>query len=501
MNNKTSSDKSLQSDFTDIQYKVVRNQEGRFACIRQSIAISNGWSDTGVHGSKEQCAQWVDENWKSALMLSKKVNDALPLLAAVYDDGAASAYDIVDDLSAHFKLVFVITSNQHSRERASYLQRFGLVIDGGELDSAKRELSLLGPDGIVTYSERALRLSAELAAHLLLRFHDIQTILNLTDKFRQRKCLNSFGVESIRYALIESQADWLQAVEHVGLPAVLKPVYGGGSIDTNLITSQQQGESLLSELFTRDSIGFSGGNALILEEYLVGKKCLPYGDYVSVESFVDGDEVNHLGITGKMPLSPPFREYGHFWPSPLDNFTQEQVSQLAEQAIKALGIKSGITHIEIKLTETGPRIIEVNGRLGGGIYELSKLSYDKSLLLLAAQQAVGASYTLANVALNNVFFNINHIAPTQPCTVLAINNEQFVEALPSVHHYKSYLWNGIHLEGGTHTREINIILGQCEDHAEFLTLFKLLSESIFYEVKFDSQADSNVLTAEQFGAI
>lgn len=500
MSNKTSSDKSLQSDSTDIQYKVVRNQEGRFACIRESVAMSKGWSDTGVHGTQEKCVQWVDENWKSALMLSQKVKDSRALLVIVYDDGAAPAYDIVGDLSAHFKLAFVITSNQHARDRAAYLQRFGLVIDGSEVDSAKRELSLLKPDGIVTYSERALRLSAELAAHLSLRFHDMHTILNLTDKFRQRKCLQSAGVESIRYALIESQDDWLLAVQQVGLPAVLKPAYGGGSIDTNLITSQQQGESVLSELFTRDSIGFSGGNALILEEYLVGKACLPYGDYVSVESFVD-EEIHHLGITGKMPLSPPFREYGHFWPSPLDSVEHEQVCELAKQAIKALGIKSGITHIEIKLTESGPRIIEVNGRLGGGINELSKLSYDKSLLLLAAQQAVGASYSLVKETLNNVFFNISHIAPTLPCRVLAINNEQFVEALPNVHHYKSYLWNGIHLEGGTHTREINIILGQCESHAEFLRLFKLISESIFYEVKFDSQADSTVLTAEQFGAI
>ena len=45
---------------------------------------------------------------------------------------------------------------------------------------------------------------------------------------------------------------------------------------------------------------------------------------------------------------------------------------IASMAIKALGVRVGFLHTEIKLTPDGPRIIEVNGRLGGSVAEMAK---------------------------------------------------------------------------------------------------------------------------------
>ena len=46
-------------------------------------------------------------------------------------------------------------------------------------------------------------------------------------------------------------------------------------------------------------------------------------------------------------------------------------------------------HIEIKLTPDGPRVIEVNGRLGGGIPEMVALAADIDLFEVSLRVALG----------------------------------------------------------------------------------------------------------------
>ena len=57
-------------------------------------------------------------------------------------------------------------------------------------------------------------------------------------------------------------------------------------------------------------------------------------------------------------------------PSALPDDRQESVRLVATAAIHALGITIGVTHTEVKLTPDGPKIIEVNGRLGGSVAPL-----------------------------------------------------------------------------------------------------------------------------------
>jgi hypothetical protein len=57
---------------------------------------------------------------------------------------------------------------------------------------------------------------------------------------------------------------------------------------------------------------------------------------------------------------------------------------------KALGFTDGVTHTEIKLSPTGPKVIEVNGRLGGGMIPyLGLLATGVDTGLAAADVACG----------------------------------------------------------------------------------------------------------------
>jgi hypothetical protein len=63
---------------------------------------------------------------------------------------------------------------------------------------------------------------------------------------------------------------------------------------------------------------------------------------------------------------------------------------MVDDAISALGIATGVIHTEIKLTPEGPRLIEVNGRLGARPPFILQRVSDVNLFLGACLLAVGA---------------------------------------------------------------------------------------------------------------
>merc|ERR1712232_65962 len=57
---------------------------------------------------------------------------------------------------------------------------------------------------------------------------------------------------------------------------------------------------------------------------------------------------------------------GGVCPSLLPKGKQDEIRELAVQSTKAVGFTSGVFHVELKYTSTGPQLIEVNARMGGG---------------------------------------------------------------------------------------------------------------------------------------
>lgn len=111
---------------------------------------------------------------------------------------------------------------------------------------------------------------------------------------------------------------------------------------------------------------------------------------VSVESFVRDGAIHHFAVTGRLPFAEPFRETGSVLPSDVSLQDGTRAQSMVADAIGAPGVTCGCLHTELKFTPAGPRIIEVNGRIDGGIPELVQLAGgDKSILTLAMELALG----------------------------------------------------------------------------------------------------------------
>ncbi|MFI7602459.1 acetyl-CoA carboxylase biotin carboxylase subunit family protein [Actinoplanes sp. NPDC049681] len=318
--------------------------------------------------------------------------------------GSANLADLLDVAHGWCELV-VVNAGDRPWGPGDVAALSGLArhVDGSGLDPAGLAVALggHGVTGLITFGDDLLPLVAEVAQLLGLPYHEPATAEALLRKDVQRRRLAEAGVETLRCATFDDAASLAAAVAHVGFPAVLKPVVGNASthvtpvddLDALHAALRVAEADLTMPAMTGAAFGFDAGYAWQLEERLldgVHPAGEWLGDYVSVESVALGaGKYRHFAVTDRLPLTWPFRETGLLTPTQLPADLLERVLAVAEAALTTLGVAHGLTHTEIKLTPDGPRIIEVNGRLGGFVTNLLGRVGGPDPVRLALRAAVG----------------------------------------------------------------------------------------------------------------
>lgn len=358
-------------------------------------------------------------------------------IAVVHDVGAAEVVEIVAALDGLAEPVFVCPRSAHGAHPVDLMVEFGRVCDIGGLTAAEatRAVAAHRPDGITTFSEFQLPLTALLAQGLGLPFHTPDVTDRLTRKHLQRSILNGHGVSAVPVRPVHDAAQAHRALEEIGAPAVLKPDVGAGSRDTYDIRRAEDLERACADVFGRGDAG-GAPRPFVLEGRIKGARdTAPWGDYVSVESAVVDGRIAHLAVTGKFPLAEPFRETGSFLPAALPEERLTEVRDLVTRALRALGVRCGICHTEVKLTPCGFQVIEVNGRLGGQINDLLARAAGVDAVRLAARIALrdaGALEEAASVHCRGVAFQHFPAAPPHASRLVAVEGVPELRALPRV---------------------------------------------------------------------
>ena len=404
----------------------------------------------------------------------------LPVVVVFYDIGSATAFEILSAARHICRVVFAYDlRSEYVVQTLPELKSLGTVCDITDCDAevAAARLAPYRPAGVTTYSEYALAACAEVARLLGLIAHSPETIQKLTDKVHQRKILAERGVDTLRLHEIHALDDVDAALAHVGLPAVLKPVVGAGSRHTYRIDSPQQAHDIVQDLLDHDP-----SRRLILEAMLIGEPSIAgpaWGDYVSVESVVAGDTVQHLAVIGKFPFAEPFREQGMILPSTLDLTTQQVALDLAEHAVRALGVRCGLTQVELKLTASGPRILEINGRLGGYIAELLRLRGGVNAVAEVLRSALGLPLHVHQIDSNQVSFVYNIAPPIDAVAIQAIHNLDQLEHLDGITIVIPKAEPGMPISWTTGTQaHIAVIFGRAESHEQVLHIVEQIQRTL-----------------------
>jgi biotin carboxylase len=361
------------------------------------------------------------------------------------------------------------------------LNRFGPVVDTGGLDGERlvKALTAYRPDGLATYLDADMVRYAEAAAALGLPFHAVDTAEALTDKSRQRAVLAGAGLpmppcEVIRPDQHEPELATTEAV--VGWPAILKPRAAQGSRYTFLARDPAELGRLLEALGP-------GRPDMVLEGYLAddpARATGPYAGYVSVESVAAAGAISHLALTGRFPLAENFRETGFFIPAVLDQADREAVLALATEALRALEVRTGCFHTEVKFTPDGPRIIEVNGRVGGGVPEMLDRAAGVPLLELTLRVALGEEVRIDGpVPTERIGYRFFLQPPAVSATVATIEGVSTLSDHPGVDTISVHQGPGADLDWRDGSRtHIMAVVGSARDDAELQAVNRLLNQEV-----------------------
>lgn len=406
----------------------------------------------------------------------------LPLVAVGYGPRCVPVMQLAEAAAGVCDLLWMIDGAQPGMpEMAELLQRFGPVVDLSGLGVAQMAtlLSAYEPDALVTYLDTGMVAYAELAEALGLPFHSPGTAAALTDKSRQRQVLAAAGLDMPPCHVVrpdQREGDLAHAESEVGWPAILKPRSAQGSRYTFLARDPPELDRLLTAL---------GPDRpdMVLEGYLAdvpARAAASYAAYVSVESVVASGVISHLALTGRFPLAENFRETGFFIPAALEEGEQASVLALATAAIEALDIRIGCLHTEIKFTPAGPRLIEVNGRVGGGVPEMLERAAGIPLLEYTLRIGLGEEIRVSGpVATERIGYRFFLQPPAVSATVAAIDGIDKVSDFPGVDTISVHQGPGADLDWRDGTRNhIMAVVGSAADYAELAAVNRLLLQEV-----------------------
>ena len=291
--------------------------------------------------------------------------DGRPVLLLISAGGHAYREYLLRSIAQRYR-VHLFLGEEPSWERA-YIAEWTVLdladtIGADNLVAAARQLAGRVPiAGVLSWDEGRILQSAKVAAALGLPGGDADMVMRCRDKHLTRQALDAAGVPQARSVMASSPQEALAAAAEIGYPVVLKPRAMAASL--GVVKVDNPDELAAQFVFARDTTvpGAWHYPVVLVEEYLTGPE-------ISVDAAVYQGRTYPMCVAHKEIGYPPyFEEVGHvvYPDDPL--LVDPTIVALVQDTHTALGFTDGATHTEIKLTPAGPKIVEVNARLGGDL--------------------------------------------------------------------------------------------------------------------------------------
>lgn len=213
-------------------------------------------------------------------------------------------------------------------------------LDAGQIAWAVQGLGRqLGPvQRLLAVLEQLQEPLAQVREHLGIPGLDVATARNFRDKAQMKSVLRAGGIPCARYRLAGSAGEAVAFAQETGFPLVVKPPAGSGARSTFRLDDAGDLKVWL------DSAPPAPDRPALLEEFLTGDE----GSFDSV--MVDGQVVWH-SVSNYFPtplevLRNPWIQWMVLLPADISGPEYREIGELAPAALRALGLRTGLTHLE-----------------------------------------------------------------------------------------------------------------------------------------------------------
>ncbi len=205
---------------------------------------------------------------------------------------------------------------------------------------------------------------------------------NFRDKARMKRVLRAHGLPCARHALAETPAEARAFAAEVGYPVIVKPREGSGSRGTYRLAGD---DDLLACLA---SMPPGPGRPLMMEEFVVGEE--HSFDSVSVAGRPVWHSINDY-LPGPLEvMREPWIQWCVVLPREVDDPRYDGIRRVAADALAALGMDTGMSHMEwFRRPDGSVAISEVGARPPGARFvHLISWAHDFDMFRAWAELAV-----------------------------------------------------------------------------------------------------------------
>ena len=223
-------------------------------------------------------------------------------------------------------------------------------------------------DAVIGVDEDTAVVAAAISGALGLPANPPEAAAAARNKGVLRRVLDAAGVPTPRSRLFRWEEGPEAAAQISPYPCVLKPTFlaaSRGVIRADDPASFRRAWDRITRILARPDVAAKGGDAaneILVEEFVPGPE-------VAVEGLLSEGRLDVLAVFDKPdPLDGPFfEETIYVTPSRLAAPALTGIRTATERACRALGLRHGPIHAELRVGPTGPSVIEVAARSIGGL--------------------------------------------------------------------------------------------------------------------------------------
>ena len=218
-------------------------------------------------------------------------------------------------------------------------------------------------DAVLCLQDLRIAEAAQIAEALGLRHLNPATAALCRNKAAVRARLAKADIAQPLYTHVRGSAELIAAVDAIGLPLVIKPADGFGSQNIFALRSPHDlaalraAPQIIADAPDAYGLGVRADGAMLVERLLEGQ-------LIGCDSFTADGRHMLLGVNEKLMFpAPSFAIRGGCFTANCGQFSA--LEAYVGALLDAVGFDHGAAHVELILTDEGPRLVEINPRLVG----------------------------------------------------------------------------------------------------------------------------------------
>lgn len=321
----------------------------------------------------------------------------------------------------------------------------------GDHEPVVRRLLQLKPRCILPGTEVGVELADQLAAQVT---PDVANVPELTGarrhKWEMAQAVAKAGIPIIRQICTDDPAEvsaWIERENLTGHDLVVKPPKSASTDGVTRVHCGDGWRAVFDAQLGKPNQWDLINDRMLVQEYVTGTEFVVDSfTYEGIHSFTDVCRYK------KTDNGPHMAVYDSMEWIPMNELEVPILLDYTMRVLDAIGMRFGAAHVEVMLTELGPRLIEVNARPhGGGQPRFCRVAtgssqIDRAVRYFARLGDVPAGYELHKRLL--VVFLINSTAGVV----------QNIEALDAVRDLPSYHFGSIQVANGDRVQQTKDLL-------------------------------------------